>query len=92
MLLKNCFAALAVVATAVAAPTEQKRQSSTRKLQWFGINESGAEFGDKNYTGVYGTAYTWYDLPTYDVSIVSHTLPVHLVHSHSPDHRLTFPY
>lgn len=36
------------------------------KLKWFGINESGAEFGEKNFTGVYGKEYIWYDLNTID--------------------------
>ncbi|OAL47104.1 endoglucanase precursor [Pyrenochaeta sp. DS3sAY3a] len=63
MLLSNLFAAAALVSTAFAAPSE-KRQ--TRKLKWFGINESGAEFGEKNFTGVYGKEYIWYDLKTVD--------------------------
>lgn len=64
MLLKNLLA-VATLATAVfAAPTAEKRQ--TRKLKWFGINESGAEFGDTVIPGVYGKQYTWYDLNTID--------------------------
>ncbi|KAF1940976.1 endoglucanase precursor [Clathrospora elynae] len=63
MLLTNIFAAAAMVTTAFAAPSE-KRQS--KKLKWFGVNESGAEFGEKNFTGVYGKEYTWYDLNTID--------------------------
>lgn len=35
-------------------------------MKWFGINESGAEFGEKNFTGVYGKEYIWYDLKTID--------------------------
>jgi endoglucanase len=35
-------------------------------MKWFGINESGAEFGEKNFTGVYGKEFTWYDLNTID--------------------------
>jgi hypothetical protein len=65
MLLGNIFTAAALAATAFAAPSE-KRQS--RKLKWFGINESGAEFGEKNFTGIYGKEYIWYDLKTIDVS------------------------
>jgi endoglucanase len=68
MLLGNIFAAAALAATAFAAPSE-KRQS--RKLKWFGINESGAEFGEKNFTGAYGKEYIWYDLATVDVSLPS---------------------
>jgi aryl-phospho-beta-D-glucosidase BglC (GH1 family) len=63
MLFKNVLAAGALASTAFAAPTEEKRQS---KLQWFGINESGAEFGEKNFTGVYGKEYIWYDFNTID--------------------------
>jgi endoglucanase len=64
MLLQKILAAAALASTAFAAPTEEKRQ--TKKLQWFGINESGAEFGEKNFTGVYGKEYIWYDLNTID--------------------------
>jgi endoglucanase len=63
MLLQNLLAAAALVSTAFAAPTEQKRAS---KLKWFGINESGAEFGEKVIPGVYGKEYTWYDTKTID--------------------------
>jgi endoglucanase len=63
MLFQNFLAATALVSSAFAAPAAEKRQS---KLQWFGINESGAEFGEKNFTGVYGKEYTWYDLNTID--------------------------
>lgn len=65
MLLKNLFAAAALAATAFAAPSD-KRQN--KKLKWFGINESGAEFGEKNFTGVYGKEFIWYDLNTIDAS------------------------
>jgi endoglucanase len=63
MLFTNVLAAVALASTAFAAPTEEKRQN---KLQWFGINESGAEFGEKNFTGVYGKEYIWYDFNTID--------------------------
>ncbi|KAH8730308.1 glycoside hydrolase superfamily [Phaeosphaeriaceae sp. PMI808] len=63
MLLKNLLAAAALASTAFAAPAEEKRQS---KMKWFGINESGAEFGEKNFTGVYGKEYIWYDFKTID--------------------------
>jgi endoglucanase len=63
MLFKNVLAATALVSAVFAAPTEEKRQS---KLKWFGINESGAEFGEKNFTGVYGKEYIWYDFNTID--------------------------
>jgi|TARA_R110002003_G_scaffold1122_4_gene22487 endoglucanase len=67
MLFKNVFAAAALVSTAFAAPAEEKRQS--QKLKWFGINESGAEFGEKNFTGVYGKEFIWYDFAAMDQMI-----------------------
>lgn len=66
MLFKNVLAAAALFSTAFAAPTEEKRQ---RKLRWLGVNESGAEFGETNFTGVYGKEFTWYDLNAIDQSI-----------------------
>ncbi|KAF2737263.1 glycoside hydrolase [Polyplosphaeria fusca] len=64
MLVKNLLAVAAVASSALAAPAPEKRQA--KKLKWFGINESGAEFGEKNFTGVYGKEYIWYDLNTID--------------------------
>lgn len=61
--MKNLLGVASLVSAVFAAPTEEKRQS---KLRWFGINESGAEFGEKNFTGVYGKEYTWYDFNTID--------------------------
>ena len=40
--------------------------AQTRKLKWFGINESGAEFGEGKYPGTLGKEYTWYDYNTID--------------------------
>ncbi|KAF2441569.1 glycoside hydrolase family 5 protein [Karstenula rhodostoma CBS 690.94] len=40
--------------------------AQTRKLKWFGINESGAEFGEGTYPGTYGKHYIWYDYNTID--------------------------
>jgi endoglucanase len=48
MLFRSVFAATALLSAVFAAPVEERRQS---KLKWFGINESGAEFGEKNFTG-----------------------------------------
>jgi endoglucanase len=59
MLLKSFWAASA----ALAVSAQETPQS---KLKWFGINESGAEFGEKNFTGVYGREYIWYDLNAID--------------------------
>ncbi|KAK3673166.1 hypothetical protein LTR78_007006 [Recurvomyces mirabilis] len=55
-----------LLAFAAAAPSALKKRS---KLQFFGVNESGAEFGTGNIPGVYGTDYTWYTLSTYDTFI-----------------------
>ena len=40
--------------------------SAAAKLNWFGINESGAEFGEGKYPGLYNKDYIWYDLNTID--------------------------
>jgi endoglucanase len=58
------FSRIAVSVAALA--TSALAQGTTKKLKWFGINESGAEFGEKNFTGVYGKEFTWYDLNTID--------------------------
>jgi endoglucanase len=48
MLFRSIFAVTALLSAVFAVPVEEKRKS---KLKWFGINESGAEFGEKNFTG-----------------------------------------
>ena len=65
MLFSNIFAAAALVSAALAAPSDKETRAN-RKLKWFGINESGAEFGEKNFPGVYNKDYTWYDTKTID--------------------------
>ncbi|KAH8884899.1 glycoside hydrolase family 5 protein [Thozetella sp. PMI_491] len=52
------------VGTAVAAPASHSSASSSvskraSKFKWAGINESGAEFGNKNLPGRLGKDYTW---------------------------------
>ncbi|MCJ1311275.1 hypothetical protein MMC25_004946 [Agyrium rufum] len=59
--------AAATAAFAVAAPSGIQKRGS--KLRWFGINESGAEFGSGNYPGTYNHDYTWYNLSTIDTFI-----------------------
>jgi endoglucanase len=71
MLFSTLFTAASLASAAFAAPAPPVK----RKLRWFGINESGAEFGDGKYPGVYNTDYTWYDLKTIDVSYPLFTLP-----------------
>ncbi len=48
--------------TSSAQPTS----TNSSKLRWFGINESGAEFGQNNIPGTYNQDYTWYDFNTID--------------------------
>jgi len=67
MHITNTLVAALSLASAVTAAPKSKKQVN-RKLQFFGINESGAEFGEKNFTGVYGREYIWYDYSTLDVS------------------------
>lgn len=38
---------------------------------WFGVNLSGAEFGEKNFSGVYGREFIWYDKKAIDVRVRS---------------------
>ncbi|KAF2083299.1 glycoside hydrolase family 5 protein [Saccharata proteae CBS 121410] len=51
---------------ALAAPTK-KRSSS--KLTFFGVNESGPEFGETNLPGTKGTDYVWPTLSTIDTFV-----------------------
>lgn len=63
MLFTNALAAAALASSALAAPAAT---NGTKKLEFFGINESGAEFGQNNFTGVYNKEYTWYNFDTMD--------------------------
>jgi endoglucanase len=53
----NLLLTVSTAALAVAAPSKKAKRVS--KFQWFGVNESGAEFGSGNIPGVLGTDYTW---------------------------------
>ena len=64
----------AAITSVLAAPTtdvastsvaKQRRKS---KFQFTGVNESGAEFGNKNLPGQQGKDFTWPVKPTIDVS------------------------
>lgn len=55
------LAAFATAALSLAAPA--KRAS---KLQFFGVNESGPEFGEGTLPGAYGKEYIWPTLSTID--------------------------
>jgi endoglucanase len=56
------FGSLLVAAStavlAVAAPSTEKKKRVS-KFRWFGVNESGAEFGDTAIPGQLGKNYTW---------------------------------
>jgi endoglucanase len=68
MLLTNIFAAAALVGSAFAAPADKETRQN-KKMKWFGINESGAEFGEANIPGVYNKDYTWYDKKQIDTFV-----------------------
>lgn len=75
-------ATLALASSAVAA---------TRKLEWFGINESGAEFGEQTLPGTYGKEYIWYDFNTIDQFIAQGMNMFRLNFSMTfPPHRAQF--
>lgn len=64
MKLGATFLALAIVGSAVAAPTADLRARPTRAkrskiFEWFGANESGAEFGQGAYPGVLDRDYVF---------------------------------
>ncbi|KAI9817430.1 MAG: hypothetical protein M1827_001040 [Pycnora praestabilis] len=52
----STLVAAGTAALALAAPVKQKR---VKNFQYFGVNESGAEFGAGNLPGTLGTDYTW---------------------------------
>lgn len=51
------FLLLGTAALAVAAPS--RKQKRVNNFQWFGVNESGAEFGNTQIPGTLGTQYIW---------------------------------
>lgn len=57
--------------TSTAAPPTS---SGTGKFKWFGINESGAEFGQGNYPGVWGTHFIFPANSALDVRSPRHIL------------------
>lgn len=62
--------------------------SNGRKLQFWGMNESGAEFGTA-IPGVYGKDYTWYNLSTYDVRLLQTYIKMKLTYFRSSSTRAT---
>jgi hypothetical protein len=62
----------AAVGSALAAPTGDATTPATKnkrasKFPYVGVNESGAEFGNKNLPGQLGKDYTWPVHSTIDV-------------------------
>jgi hypothetical protein len=59
--IKMHFSKLAIVAStvALAAAAPPKKAKRAGNFEFFGVNESGAEFGNLNLPGVLGTDYTW---------------------------------
>ncbi|KAB8268533.1 glycoside hydrolase superfamily [Aspergillus minisclerotigenes] len=52
----------AVAGSAVAAPLAKEQKKRDSVFQWIGANESGAEFGENNLPGVWGTDYIFPDV------------------------------
>ncbi len=59
----------ATAALAVAAPTGDKKKR-VKKFQFFGVNESGAEFGNTAIPGRLDKDYTWPPTSVYQYSLV----------------------
>ncbi len=58
-LLLSAAAVTSVLATPADAPTTATKQKRKSKFQFVGVNESGAEFGNKNLPGRLDKDYTW---------------------------------
>lgn len=61
---------LLTAALALAAPSTQKTKRAG-KFQFFGVNESGPEFGEKVFPGTYGKEYIWPTLSTIDTFLAN---------------------
>jgi endoglucanase len=73
MYLGNLLVIASTAVLAVATPaTEIKKRVKT--FQFFGVSESGAEFGDTVIPGQLGKDYTW--PPTYALSSIPETILV----------------
>ena len=67
------------VGTALAAPAGESATPTTKrkragKFQWAGVNESGAEFGNKNLPGRLDKDYTWPVHTSIDVSFLPNSI------------------
>ncbi|GAB7329294.1 hypothetical protein MBLNU13_g01095t3 [Cladosporium sp. NU13] len=63
----SILAAASAMGLAIAAPSKLTKRAG--KMQWVGVNESGPEFGDGIFPGLYGKEYIWPTLSTYDTFI-----------------------
>ena len=72
MKLGDLLLGVAGAATVLAAPAGNSALKAKRagKFQFTGVNESGAEFGNKNLPGRLGKDYTWPDKGAIDVSLL----------------------
>jgi len=59
MRFNHLLAIASTVVLAVAAPSTGEKKKRVSKFQWFGVNESGAEFGNTAIPGQLGKDYTW---------------------------------
>lgn len=58
MQLGNLLLVASTAVLAVAAPSLEKSKRA-KKFQWFGVNESGAEFGNAALPGQLNKDYVW---------------------------------
>ena len=63
----SVLAAASAMGLTLAAPSKLAKRAG--KLQWVGVNESGPEFGDGIFPGLYGKDFIWPTLSTYDTFI-----------------------
>lgn len=54
----NILVVASTAVLAVAAPATEKEKRAS-KFKWFGVNESGAEFGSGSIPGQLGKDYIW---------------------------------
>lgn len=69
MRFSTCLLAAGTASLALAAPLEGRPSKRASKLKFFGVNESGPEFGTSNLPGTLGTDYVWPTLSTIDTFV-----------------------
>ncbi|KAF2434755.1 endo-beta-1,4-glucanase [Tothia fuscella] len=65
----HSFLVAALAASVLAFPLEKKSTSVTeasKAFEWFGVNESGPEFGEKKFPGIKDKDYVWPKFDTID--------------------------